>query len=193
MPRNSFKLYFILVILSFFLLFNFSVSAQTVSAQNNGRQVAQTRLSQATLTACQAKEDRINKRMEQLEDLAANMFQKFDAIALRVEEYYASKVVSSGKTVENYNSLVADIEAKKVLVQTNLSSAKSNAGSFSCSGNDPKGQLTQFRVDMQTVKKSLKDYRTAIKNLIVAVRSVTGETQRNSVSPKPTRAGGKSY
>ncbi len=98
------------------------------------------------------------------------MQEKFDAIAKRVEDYYISKVVPSGKTVTNYDSLVSEIQNKKQATQTALGKAQTDANSFSCSGNDPKGQLTQFRTDMQTVKSALKDYRTAIKNLIVAVR-----------------------
>lgn len=102
------------------------------------------------------------------------MQEKFDAIAGRVEEYYTAKVIPSGKTVANYGSLVADIQTKKAAVQTALTTAQSHTGSFTCDGNDPKGQLTQFKDDMRAVKSALKDYRTAIKNLIVAVRSENG-------------------
>lgn len=102
-----------------------------------------------------------------------------------------SKVVPSGKTIANYDSLVADIQAKKSAVQTALSIAQNDANSFSCTGDDPKGQLTQFRKDMQAVKKALKEYRTSIKNLIVAVRSVTGTIEReNKVSSNPTSSPG---
>lgn len=137
------------------------------------KQLLQTHLPEAKLRACQAKESAIKKRMKQLIKLATTMQEKFDAIAGRVEEYYASKVVPSGKTVANYDSLVADIQTKKGAVQTALTTAQGHAGSFACDGNDPKGQLTQFREDMQAVKSALKDYRTAIKNLIVAVHSTS--------------------
>ncbi len=146
-----------------------------------GRNTAQTRLTEAKLRVCQAKEKAIKKRTQQLIKLATTMQEKFDAIAGRVEEYYTSKVVPSGKTVANYDSLVADIQTKKGAVQTALTTAQSNAGSFACDGNDPKGQLLQFREDMRAVKSALKDYRTSIKNLIVAVRS----------SPKPAKTGGE--
>ncbi len=118
------------------------------------------------------------------------MEEKFDVIAKRVEDYYTSKVVPSGKTVANYASLVADIQTKKGAVQTALTQAQTNAASFACTSDDPKGQMTQFKDDMRTVKAALKDYRTSIKNLIVAVRSVTGEAERSNISPKPTKTGG---
>ena len=160
--------------------------------QEEKRQQTQVRLTEAKLKACQAREKAIKKRTEQLMKLATTMQEKFDAIAERVKEYYTSKVVPSGKTVANYDSLVADIQFKKEAVQTVLVTAQENAGSFACDGNDPKGQLAQFKDDMRAVKSALKDYRTSIKNLIVAVRSVIGTTERNNpTSPKPTETGGE--
>lgn len=149
------------------------------SAATNGQTNAEARLTEAKLKACQNRENAIQTRSKQLAKTAENMLTTFDKIAERVELYYTSKVVSSGKTVANYDALVADIAAKKQIVQTDLDKATADATAFSCTGSDPKGQLTQFRTDMQQVKKGLKEYRTAIKNLIVAVRSVTGTTERS--------------
>lgn len=140
---------------------------------------AQNRLTAAKLKACQARENAIQKRSKQLGQLATTMEEKFDAIAGRVEEYYTTKVVvPSGKTVTDYNALVADIQTKKTAVRTALAQAQTNANTFSCTNDDPKGQMTKFKDDMRGVIKALQDYRTSIKNLIVAVRSVTG-TARN--------------
>ncbi|KKS13791.1 MAG: hypothetical protein UU67_C0016G0004 [Candidatus Daviesbacteria bacterium GW2011_GWB1_41_5] len=168
------------------------VGAQSTTGQEN-KQQGQNRLIDAKLRACQTREDAIKKRASRLTQLATNMEGKFDKHAQRVEEYYTSKVVPSGKAVANYDSLVADIDAKKAAVAAALTTAQNDANNFSCTGDDPKGQLTQFRKDMQAVKKPLKNYRTSIKNLIVAVRSVTGTTEReNQKSPKPTSSPGGS-
>jgi hypothetical protein len=149
---------------------------------------ARNRLTEAKLKTCQARENAITKRMARLTELVTTMEGKFDAIAQRIEEHYSSKVVPSGKTVANYDTLVADIQTKKTAVQTALTTTQTNSTGFSCTSDDPKGLLTQFRKDMQAVKKALQDYRTSIKNLIVAVRSLTGTTEKTkpSVSPKPT-------
>lgn len=170
--------------ITLFLVFLFSSPVFAIDkpvAQQDRRQKTQARLTEAKLKACQAREDSIKKRGDQLTKMATNMLEKFDAIEKRVQEHYTSKVVPSGKTVSNYDTLVAEIQTKKTVVQTALTTAQTNATSFTCTGNDPKGQITQFRDDMKAVRSALKDYRTSIKNLIVAVRSV---------SPKPTKAGG---
>lgn len=154
------------------------------------KEEAQTRLQDAKLKACQAREDAIKKRSTRLTEMANNMLSKFDSIASRVEDYYTNKVVPSGKTVTNYDSLVSDIGTKKAAVQSALTAAQTDIAGFSCDGSDPKGQMTKFRDDMQNVKTALKDYRTSIKNLIVAVHSVTGAENRENLSnsPKPTRS-----
>jgi peptidoglycan hydrolase CwlO-like protein len=191
-PLGILVLFFVLASSVFAVGKPSDVGAQSTTGQDN-KQQAQNRLTEAKLRACQAREDAIKKRASHITQLATNMEDKFDKHAQKVEEYYTSKVVPSGKTVANYDSLVADIDAKKAAVAAALSTAQNDANNFSCTGDDPKGQLTQFRKDMQAVKKALKDYRTSIKNLIVAVRSVTGATEREDKgSPKPASSPGGS-
>jgi hypothetical protein len=144
---------------------------------------AKARLQDAKLKMCQAKENVIKNRSTSLNGLVENMLEKFDAIALRVENYYTNTVIPSGKTVANYDVLLADIQTKKAAVQTALTKAKDDFKTFSCTGNDPKGALEQYRKDMQAVKQAMADYRTSIKNLIVAIHSVTGETNKATNPP----------
>lgn len=145
-----------------------AVDNTSAVARNTRRQ---SHLTEVKLKVCQNREAAIKKRAENLGKMASSMLKKFAAHAQRVEEFYTTKVVPSGQTVANYDSLVADIQTKNTAVQIALTQAQSNVSSFTCSGTDPKGQLTQYRSDMLAVKSALKDYRTAIKNLIVAVRS----------------------
>lgn len=130
--------------------------------------------------SCEARESAIKNRSTHLTELAANVEIKFDKIAMSTETFYTDKVVPSGKTLSNYQDLVNDISAKKALVTTALNKAQADASSFSCASGTPKAQMTQFRLDMQNTKNALKDYRTSIRNLIVAVRSL-----RPSMTPKP--------
>ncbi len=134
------------------------------------------------LRACLARELAIKGRMNSLVNLVTNMETKFDSITKRVEDFYTNKVVPTGKTVSNYDSLVTDIKAKKEVVQSDLNKTSSDISSFSCSASDPKSLYTKFKTDMQTVKTDLQNYRQSIKNLIVAVRGK---------SPTPAPESGK--
>ena len=136
--------------------------------------------------ACEAKEKAVKKRISHLTSLVTAMESKFDKIAQRVKDYYANKVVPSGKTVANYNDLVTAIATKKDAVNAAIKTAQTDSDSFSCTSTNPKDQLTQFRTDMQNVKKALKEYRASIKNLIVAVHSVTGEENKVKETFTPT-------
>jgi len=144
-----------------------------------------TGLTNGALRACEARQDAVKNRMMSLTNLATNIEKVFDSIATRVETFYTDKVLPSGKTVSNYDALVAAIAAKKTVVDTDLASAQTMVNEFSCTTGSPRTLLTQFRVDMQKVKSDLKDYRTSIKNLIVAVRPLAPEASPEaSESPK---------
>jgi hypothetical protein len=173
----------LLFILSLGVIFSSSTFAQrnqplgrsdaTSSARNNSALIRVATL-EGRLKACQARTEAIKTRLNNLIRLTENMVNVFDKIAQRVEEYYINKVVPSGKSLSEYDSLVADIAAKKALVQNSLDKAKGDASGFNCTTGKPKEQLTTFNQDMRSVKKDLKNYRTAIRNLIVAVHSLNG-------------------
>lgn len=182
-----------LVIAGLLLSFLFFAGSAVAKGQPSPLPTPRHGLTQASLRSCQAKETAVKARMSALVRLATNMEDKFDAIAKRVEDFYTSKVLPSGKSVPNYAALVADIDAKKGIVQTDLTAAQDKVNAFNCTTDDPRGLLTQFRLDMMKVKGDLKAYRTAIKNLIVAVRPLAPEatekpeaTKTPEATPTPT-------
>lgn len=133
--------------------------------------------------SCDARMNTIKTRSESLTNRAQRMENTFADIAKRVEDYYTGKLVPAGITVSNYDSLVSDIAAKKAVVDTTLADANSKASSFSCADlTAVKAEVTAYRVAMQKVITALKDYRTSIKNLIVAVRGAAGQLKP---SPSP--------
>lgn len=143
-------------------------------------------LAQGKLRACQAVEAGVKNRMQSLVNLATNIEKVFDSIATRVEDYYTNKVLPSGKTVSNYGVLTADISTKKGIVDTDLTSAQDTVNSFSCTSSSPRTLLMNFRLDMQKVKGDLKNFRTSIKNLVVAVRTVAPKESSTPASiPTP--------
>lgn len=133
--------------------------------------------------SCEAKAASVERRMSQLVDLSQNQERVFDAIAERVKTFYNDKVIPQGITVANYNELLSDIDAKKALVDDALAKAQTDADNFSC--DNAKTSFNQFRQNMQAVKTALKNYRTSIRNLIVAVHSALPE-ETSTPTPTPT-------
>ena len=140
------------------------------------RENTKLRLEGAKLRTCQVREDAVNKRINNLVMLTENMETKFSSISARVIEYYETKVLPD-KSLSNYQELIDEIATKKAAVDSALDSAQSSVGSFSCESDDPKNMYTTFRENMQTVKNALKEYRTSIKNLIVAIRTLNSEEE----------------
>ncbi len=128
----------------------------------------------------------IKTRSASLNRNVANMLGKFDAILARVEDYYTGTVVPSGKTVSNYLNLVADTQTKRALVTTALDAVKNDLSSLNCDGGNSKDMIVKYNKDMMSVKSALANYRTSIKNMIVAVRGFKRFEKTESPKTSPT-------
>lgn len=128
---------------------------------------AKQRLEGKKLKACEAREKRIDATMEQMTKRGETHIAVFTKIADRVQAFYAEK----GRTVENYEALVADVQAKKLAAEQTVSGAQSVGEVFSCTSDNPKIASAEFRDAHKAQVAALKEYRTAVKNLIVAVKS----------------------
>lgn len=129
------------------------------------------RLTDQKLRFCEAREENIKKRHVSLMGIGSGILGKLDAIVARAKEFYTQKVLTSGKSLDNYDELVADIDAKKQALAGALAQVPDGSG-FDCSGDDPKGTLTDYREKMKLVKDALKNYRESVKNLISAIHRV---------------------
>jgi len=131
---------------------------------------AQTRAAEAKLKACQNREKTITNIMSRLAERGQKQLNLFTTIAERTEAFYTAK----GKPLVNYDALVADVTAKKTAAQTAIDTIKSTSTTFTCDGTDPKGVVSSFKNSLKAETAALKEYKSAVKNLIVGVKSVQG-------------------
>lgn len=131
----------------------------------------QDKLDSKKLQVCQTQQANIVRRSQSLTDRAQSQETNFEQIAARVDEFYTTRLAAQNVNVASYSALKNNITTKEQDVNLKLAIAKDDANNFSCSSNDPKGQLTNFRADMQAVITALKDFRTSIKDFIVAIRT----------------------
>ena len=141
-------------------------------------EAASTKLADTKLRACQNREKAINNIMARIADRGQKQLNLFTNIATRTETFYINK----GKVLSNYDTLVADVNAKRAAAQTRINTIKSDAVSFKCDGTDPKGAAASFKTDLKAEITALKNYKTAVKNLIVGVKSVQGTTSSSTNS-----------
>ena len=147
-----------------------TAQAKQVAEQNatDEKANAKTRLTDAKLKACQNRQTAITNIMSRLSDRGQKQINLFSSIADKTEAFYTKK----GNTLSTYDALVADLAAKKALAQTAVDAVTSSSANFKCDGTDPKGVATTFKDKLKVEITALKDYKTAVKNLIVGVKSV---------------------
>ena len=149
------------------------------------------RLEENKLRLCQVKEKVITNRSNNMIRHANRMLEVFDSIATRIQNYYLTRLVPQGKILPNYNALILDIQTNKNALTPLLEAVQTDVANFKCDGDDPKGQLDQFKEDMHAVIAGLKAYKRSVRNLIVAVASIrragegnaTGSAAQPSIEP----------
>jgi len=134
-------------------------------------------LATAQLRACQNRERAINNIMARIGDRGTKQISVFSTIATRTEAFYTKQ----GKTLSNYDSLVAATDTAKTKAQTDLAAMKTN-NTLNCTSSDPKGTVSAFKASLQLEIADLKAFRTAVKNLIVGVKSVQGAESSSSAT-----------
>lgn len=153
------------------------VYAHTEEQTNTGqtsatdrKEAAQTRLADAKLKACENRQRAIKNIMARIADRGTKQLEVFTKISERTQAFYIDK----GKTSNNYDALVAEVNAKKAAAETAVKTVKDSSTTFACDGDNPRGMVDGFKDSLKLEISALKDYRTAIKNLIVGVKSAQG-------------------
>jgi len=129
--------------------------------------MAKERLSETKLKICEKRQSNINDRSTKIADRATKHLAVFDKITERVKTFYINK----GKTFETYDLLVSEVDAKRAVAQNTVNKLTELKTSFSCSGAEPKLAIEGFKTAMTEAQSALKEYRTAIKDLIIGVKS----------------------
>ena len=162
-------------------------ATKAAQIKNKNRNNLENRLGEVKLKVCVKKEANVQKRSQKLVQRTEKIVSNFDRIAQRVDDFYIDKLLPAGFEIDNYEQLLNNLENKRRDVDSALGVAKGTAGSFSCEGVDPKGQVKQFRGDMQGVVVALKDYKKAIINYLVTVKTKAknfkAETATSSAEP----------
>jgi len=119
--------------------------------------------------ACENRTGTFKTRLGNIDTRTQKQLDTMDKIVERVKTFKTNKNL----TVDNYDALLADVAAKRQVVVDLHDVLKQQTTSFTC-GDDQ----SQAQANVQTFKDALKQeidaikaYRTAIKNLIVAVKT----------------------
>jgi vacuolar-type H+-ATPase subunit I/STV1 len=148
------------------------------AAAQEHREAAREKLSAAKLKLCEARQANITNRTARIADRGAKQLTLFTTIAERVQAFYTSK----GKTLANYDELVAAVASKKAAAQSAVDSIAGSTTTLNCNEGNPKQVIDSFKSDLQLRHTALIEYKTAVKNLIVGVKSVNSTTTNDARS-----------
>lgn len=140
------------------------------------RDAAKAKLSDAKLKMCNSRKANIDNRVSRISDRLTKHLTLFSTIAERAQAFYVAK----GHTLATYDSLVADVAAKKTAAQTAVDAANAKKTTFTCEGTEPKLAIEAYKLSVTEANVALKEYRTAIKSLITGIKSVNQSTSDNT-------------
>ena len=136
---------------------------ESMKAETKGK------LDQKRKEVCEKRQVNVNKIITNSNAQGASNLAVFGNIQTKVMQFVTDKNL----TVANYDALVADADAKRATAQAALEIAGQTT--FSCDDTDPTHPGKVVSDLMLTKHGALKEYRTAIKNLIVAVKQAAGD------------------
>lgn len=125
----------------------------------------QGRLDEARKKACEARSKAILNIVARSAAQGKKHLDTFTKISERVKQFYADKKL----TISNYEQLVAAADTKKAAAEAAIQVVKDTT-TFDCSGDNPVGTADAFKTKIRAMHQSLKDYRSAINELLVAVK-----------------------
>lgn len=144
--------------------------SEVTNAREERKEVAREKLKDAKLRVCTERQDNVNKIMDRVVDRSKAQVDRITAIVERVKGFYEKQ----GAILDTYDTLIADVDAKKTLALTAVETLNAKS-TFSCSSDGPKSDIANFNSDRLSKKVAIDDYRTSVKALIAGVKSVQPE------------------
>lgn len=131
------------------------------------KQLLAMKLSDNKKKICEKRLSTIQKIMTNAHERGARQLDVFSKISDRTQVFYIEKQYS----VATYDDLVAAVNDKKQAATVAVAMSNETIDQFTCDGDDPLSIKDLFKAQIQDQNAALKAYKTAVKDLIVAIKS----------------------
>ncbi len=162
-------------------------------SREKGRQlVAEERKGKPAKTAeqrkksCEARQDALNRKIENYDRHATKHLAVFDKIFERVQSFQAEKKLDAAQ----YDELLATAKEKQAAATTAVKALDNVTVTVDCAASDPAASVATVKAAVQDTKQALKDYRTAIKDVIRALSASADKSADKADSTDENTAGG---
>jgi chromosome segregation ATPase len=128
--------------------------------------------------SCEARKDSLTKRMDNRVTQAKKHKAVFDKIYARVKTFHDTKQLN----VTNYDTLVAAADTAQANAQASIDALQSLDVSVDCTSQNVADSVSAFQQAVKSTRDSLKTYRSAITDVIKAVKTAAGTTEPTSTN-----------
>jgi len=126
--------------------------------------------------ACENRQASYKNRLENIAERSQKHIEVLDKIVERLKNFKETKNL----TVDNYDALLTNLEAKKLIVHNVQEAAKELASAdFSCDRTAALEAVKAFTDILHQQISALKDYKTATKDLIVAIKTAAQAVEKD--------------
>lgn len=121
---------------------------------------------------CQNREQSMNTKINALKSAATSQLGNLDSAFMKLKAYQSTNNV----TVANFEDLVAAANTQQQTATNEVAALGSAAVNVDCTSEDVAVQLGTIKVATAAARTALKDYRTALHNILVALAEATQTT-----------------
>lgn len=112
----------------------------------------------------------VNNKLSAFDDHADSYLTRLNTAYTKLKDYQSTKNV----TVSNWNDLLTAADDKQAAASASVDALKALGTSVDCTSSDPAGVLASIKSGAASTRYTLKDYRTSLKNIIVALAHANG-------------------
>ncbi len=131
------------------------------------KQQAKIKQDQKVATLCQKVRAKIITKHEHIKEITEAIAQRTNLRVERAKGFVAKKELK----VENYDSLLKDVEANRQVVINARSEIVSATAAFDCHSSNRKEQEANVKAKVKSYMSAIELYRQSVRNLLLAVKS----------------------
>lgn len=114
---------------------------------------------------CQNIQKAVNNKLKAFDNHADRYLTRLNGVFTKLQNFQSEKNLP----VANYDTLVATATQKQTDATVAVEALKSLGSTLDCTSSDPAGLLASVKSGASDTRDALKDFRTALKNIVVAL------------------------
>lgn len=135
------------------------------------------KLAEQKRKVCEAHAEQINKVMDNVAKRTDTHMSNITNVYVLAKAFY----VKNDLAVDNFDQLVANVDAKKAAAES-IAATLTKRSDFSCESDGPKTDIQEFKNQRLDKVNAVKAYRTAVKELVAAIRTAAAALSATNAS-----------